>query len=125
MTVGGNDTTMTYIGIALNLIGIALQLNPYYQSAWLALACVFFGGGFFFLGLFGRRQASGGRSLLDRLDPAMFNALAFMAVIMGIFFLANIGTAIYNIVQREMDIQAAKAGISTPSASPTPEISEH
>jgi len=30
----GNNATMTYLGIALNLIGIALQLNPYYQSAW-------------------------------------------------------------------------------------------
>ncbi len=116
----GNTATMTYLGVALNLIGIGLQLNPYFQSAWLALICVFLGGGFFFLGLFGRRQASSAQSLLDRLSSSTFNSLAVMAAFMAFFFALNIGSAIYSIAQREMDIQAAKAGIPTPSATPTP-----
>jgi len=116
----GNTTAMTYLGVALNFIGIALELNPYFQSAWLALICVFFGGGFFFLGLFGRRQATGGQSLLDRLNPVTFNFLASMTFAMGLLMLLNIGSAIYKLAQREMDIQAAKAGISTPSTTPTP-----
>lgn len=114
---------MTYLGIALNLIGIALQLNPYYQSAWLALMCVFFGGGFCFLGLFGRRGSSTGNQFLqylaERITPATVNWLVTMAVIMGLVFLSEVGAAVYKIAQREMDIQAAKAGVSTPSATPT------
>jgi hypothetical protein len=116
---GGDTTTMAYLGIALNLIGIGLELNPYFQNAWLAMLCVFFGGGFFFLGIFGRRQAVDGQSLLDRINPATFNIIATTVVIMGLLFLSDLGRAIYTIAQREVDIQAAKAGISTPSAIPT------
>jgi hypothetical protein len=110
---------MAYLGVALNLIGIALELNPYFQNVWLAMFCMFLGGGFFFLGLFGRRQSAGGQSFLDRLAPPTLNMLVVMSFIMGFLFLTEIGQAIYTIAQREIDIQAAKAGVSTPSATPT------
>ncbi len=113
------NLTLTLLGIGINLVGIGLQVSPLH-NIWLTLVCVFFGGGFVFLGLFGKRQVLDGKALLDRLDPAMFNTLAFMLVIMTVFFLANIGTAAYKIIEREMDIQAAKAGISTPSATASP-----
>jgi len=119
---GGNTTTMTYLGVALNLIGIALQLNPYFQNVWLAMFCVFLGGGFFFLGLFGRRQAAGGQSFLDRLAPPTINMLTIMGFIMAVLLLTEVGQAVYTIAQREIDIQAAKAGISTPTATPTGKV---
>jgi len=114
---------LTLIGIGINLAGIALEVSPIH-NIWLTLTCVFFGGGFVFLGLFGRRSAVNTQSLLDRLDRGTLNMLATISVICGLFFLAEIGGAIYNIAQREVDIQAAKAGISTPSATPSPEVKD-
>lgn len=103
---------MVYIGLALTLIGIALQLDPYYHSGWLTLGCVFLAGGFLFLGFFGRRQASGGRSFLDKIDPETFTIILPVLVFLGGLLVFALGDAIYNIVIREMDINAAKAGLS-------------
>jgi len=45
-------------------------------------------------------------------------ALTFFAIL-GFTLLVVVGRAVYIIINREIDIQAAKAGISTPTTRPT------
>lgn len=120
---GGNRADMnfalTLIGIGINLAGIALQVSPIH-NIWLTMACVFLGGGFIFLGFFGNRPSAGGRPFLDRVDPDVLSAVFGIGALLAVIMLFALGSAIYNIIDREMDIQAAKAGISTPSATPSP-----
>jgi hypothetical protein len=129
MASRGDKAIMAYFGIALNLIGLALQLNPYYQNAWLSLLCVFFGGGFFFLGAFGSRlfgshntrDAASSPSMLDRIQAAgMFSIVVTWAVFFGFLLLMAVGRSVYAIINRELDIQAARTGLSTPSIMATP-----
>jgi hypothetical protein len=100
------------------------------KSAWLSLVCVFFGGGFFFLGVFGRRfgkretsgaQVSLAQYVMEHLTPTAVNMLVMMTFTVSVVILFDIGRAGYAIIEREMDIQAAKVGISTPTTTtPTP-----
>lgn len=113
------NLALTLIGIGINLAGIALQVSPIH-NIWLTLACVFLGGGFIFLGFFGNRQPAGGRPFLDRIDPEILTMVFGFGALATVGMVFALGIAIYNIAEREMDIQAAKAGISTPSITPTP-----
>jgi hypothetical protein len=117
------NIALALLGLGLNLAGIALQVSPF-QNIWLTLLCMFVGGGCVFLGLFGNRQAAGGRSLLDRLYPNVINGIAIGGAIFAVFMAIGIATAVYNLYQRHLDIEAAKAGISTPIATPSSEPSE-
>jgi hypothetical protein len=111
------NLALTLIGIGSNLAGIALEVSPIH-NIWLTLACVFLGGGFIFLGFFGNRQPAGGRPFLDRVDDSVVSAVFGLGALLAVIMLFALGNAVYNIAWREMDIQA---GISTPSATPTPE----
>jgi hypothetical protein len=112
------NLALTLIGIGINLAGIAIEVSPIH-NIWLTLACVFMGGGFIFLGFFGNRQPVGGRPFLDRIDPVAVTGIFILGAIAGLIFLFVLCGAVYNLVNREMDIQAAKAGVSTPAATPT------
>lgn len=105
---------MDYVQIGIGLVSITIALNPYYHNEWLSLVCAFLANGFLFLGfLAGDKLVAvlswiGSPRSLDMMVPSMLT--------IGTVLVFALGIAIYNIVQREMDIQAAKAGVSTPSA---------
>ena len=94
-------------------------MSPY-QNIWLSFACLFFGGVCVGAGIFARRQAANGQRFLDRIDKDALNAMLGFGGILGFFLLIMLGGAVYNLINREMDIHAAKAGISTPTTTPTP-----
>ena len=114
------NISLALLGIGINLAGIALQVSPY-QNIWLTLACAFVGGGCFFLGLFGGRRTEGSKPLIDRLYPDVINALVLGgALVVTIVIIVALST-IYNVYERRLDIEAAKAGVSTPSATASPD----
>jgi hypothetical protein len=118
------DLSLALLGIGINLAGIALQLSQY-QNVWLTLVCAFVGGGCVFLGLFGRRSVAVSRlSLYDKLGSEGFGFMLLIGGFAAVVLLLLLGSAIYDLINREMDIQAAKAGISTPVATPLHRDSE-
>lgn len=114
------NIALTLLGIGINLAGIGLQVTQF-QNIWLSFVCMFVGGGCVFLGLFGKRSADlPKQSLYDKLGRdgyGVFIAFGSLAAFILILILCSIG---YSIINREMDIQAAKAGLATPSTIPTP-----
>lgn len=117
--IAAMNIALALLGIGINLAGIALQVSPY-QNIWLTLICAFVGGGCFFLGLFGNRRAPGSTPLIERLYPDVINGLVLGgALVVTAVVLIAIST-IYHVYERKLDIEAAKAGVSTPSPAPTP-----
>ena len=75
---------------------------------------------------FGKRETSGAQVslaqyVMEHLTPTAVNMLVMMTFTVSVVILFDIGRAGYAIIEREMDIQAAKVGISTPTTTtPTP-----
>ena len=96
-------------------------MNPEFHNAtlsWLLIGTSIFlimvSGGLAFTGR-GQNAGSTRRPFLDRVDPEFMPFIVIFGGFFGIVLVFFIIGGVYNLANREIDIQAAKAGISSPT----------